>query len=68
MVLLFVNGNPDYTHISLTYSGAEQKIWFGVGADAVLEGWEPEAATARRFDETGATKYTLVSHDPIVSQ
>ena len=33
-----------------------------------LEGWEPEAAAARRFDETGATKYSLVSHDLIVSQ
>ena len=34
----------------------------------MLEGWEPEAAAARRFDETGATKYSLVSHDLIVSQ
>ena len=27
-------------------------------------GLEPEAAAARRFDETKATKYSLVSHGP----
>ena len=32
------------------------------------EGWEPEAAAARRFDETGATKYSLMSHDLVVRQ
>ena len=34
--------------------GAKLKTWFGVGVDAVLEGWEPEAAAARPFDEAGA--------------
>ena len=25
-----------------------ENLWFGAGADAVLEGWEPEAVAARR--------------------
>ena len=32
----------------------------------MLESWEPETAAARRFDKAGATKYSLVSHGPVI--
>ena len=49
--------------LGLEWSGTENLVWSWGGCRA--GGLEPEAAAARRFDETRATEYSLVSHGPV---